>query len=176
MKKLFVCLCLALSATVLRAARVEDFVAQLVTSLTQTEQTDMTDFNCVTVSPQMMEKVITMMQNNEIKDDEQLQSALKHVKSMRIFSANRRGAHYYAETLKLLGKNLKNYKPFVADKNTDKKPCVWLRKNGRKVIEMVVINHSGEDNFQVINLTGDMNREFVDELFRIFRQHTFPTL
>lgn len=176
MKKLFVCLLLGLVVTVVQAAKTEDFVAQLIAGLPQTEQKETPDFECVTVSPQMMEKVVEMMQNNEIKDDEQLQNALKHVKSMRIFSAKRRGTYYYDETLKLLGKNAKNYKPFSADKKTEKKPCVWLRKDGRRVIEMVVLNHSDDENFQVINLTGDMSREFVDELFRIFKQNTFQTL
>lgn len=169
MRKLILSLLLCLTTLNVAAAnKAKDFVAQLVALLNTEEQADTeNEYDCVTVSPTMMDKVVKMMQERDNKNEGQIQNALKHVKSMRIFSATKRAEHYYAETLKLLRKNAKRYQPFQTNAKTGRDPNVWLRKDGNKVIEMVVLNHNQEANFQIINITGDMNRQFVDELLKM---------
>jgi hypothetical protein len=168
MRKFIVCLILSLSVNLAGANKANDFVAQLVASLNAEEQTAQEgEYDCVTVSPTMMDKVVKVMQQRESKDGTQVQNALKHVRSMRIFSATKRTEHYYAETLKMLRKNAKRYKPFQTNAKSGKDPNVWLRKDGNKVIEMVVLNRNQDDCFQIINITGDMSRQFVNELLKM---------
>ena len=168
MRTLIISLLLSLTVNIAGANKAKDFVEQLVASLNAEEQPGQgCEYDCVTVSPSMMEKVIKMMQARDGKDDEQIQNALKHVKSMRIFSATKRAEYYYSETTKLLRKNAKKYQPFQTNGGTGKEPCVWLRKDGNKVIEMVVLNHNQDVAFQAITLTGDMSRQFVDELLKM---------
>ncbi len=146
-----------------------DFVALLMSRLEEKQETaQKEEYGCVTVSPAMVEKVLKMMQEkNEDENDEQIQKILPNIKSMRIFSTTKHANKYYAEATKLLSRKAKSYKPFKADEKKDKKPCVWIRKNGNNVIEMVVLDKKDEEKFHIINITGNMNKAFVDELLKM---------
>jgi hypothetical protein len=162
---LLVGMLLSLSAS---AEKAQDFVALLMSDLEEQYGVDDNDeYGCVTVSPSMMEKMLKMLQSKDVKNDEQIQRILPHVKSMRIFSATKHIDRYNTAATKLLNKNAKSYKPFKASAEKSVDPCVWVRKSGAKVIEMIVLNRKENENFQVINITGDMNKAFVDELLKM---------
>jgi len=152
----------------LSAEKTQDFVAQLMSDLEEQYGVDNNDeYGCVTVSPSMMEKMLKMLQSKDAKNDEQIQRILPHVKSMRIFSATKHIDRYNTAATKLLNKNAKSYRPFKASAEKNMDPCVWVRRSGNKVIEMIVLNRKENENFQVINITGDMSKSFVNELLKM---------
>ena len=151
------------------AENTTDFVALLMNDLAEEQEASpKEEYGCITVSPAMMEKVLNMIQEKDAKEnDEQIKRILPHVKSMRIFTATKHIGKYYTEATTLLDKKAKSYKPFKADEKKSKKPCVWIRRNGNKVIEMVVMEKKEDEALHIINITGDMNKAFVDELLKM---------
>ena len=52
-------------------------------------------------------------------------------------------------------------------KKSDKEnTCIWLRKNKDTVIEIIQINKK-EDDLKVVNFTGEMTNDFVNELLKM---------
>lgn len=152
----------------LSAEKAQDFVSRLLGNLEgQYSAADNEDYACITVSPSMMDKMLKMLQSSERKDDEQIQRILPHIKSMRIFSATKHEERYNQAARKLLKDYPKSYKPFRVDTSKTATPCVWIRKSGSKVVEMIVVNAKDDNGLQIINITGDMNKEFVNELLKM---------
>lgn len=169
-RRVLFCLILSLVLPLrISAESITDFVALLLNNLEEEQETVQNeDFNCITVSPTMMDKVLKMIQKKSTDDNgEQIQKILPNIKSMRIFSATKHPGKYYAEATELLSKKAKNYKPFKVDEKKKEKPCVWIRKNGNKVVEMVVLDKKNEEGLHIINITGNMNKAFVDELLKM---------
>jgi hypothetical protein len=89
---------------------------------------------------------------------------LPHIKSLRVFSAQQNSDAYYENVTTLLNKNKSTYKPYsTADKENT---CIWLRKNKNTVIEIIQINKK-EDDLKVVNFTGEMTNDFVNELLKM---------
>jgi len=168
MKTLFSYLVVLLMSFQANAQKNTDFVTLLLNQINEPMENEANEnFSCVTVSPVMMEKMLEMTQTDNSQNNEQIQCALQHVKSMRIFSATKNMESYQNKTEQLLHKHSKRYKPLQADANNTRKPCVWVRKSGKKVIEMVVINIKEKEAFNVINITGNMDKTFVNELLKM---------
>lgn len=151
------------------AQQAKDFVELLMNDLKeQYQEAENEEYGCVTVSPFMMEKMLEIMQTNNSQDNDLIERLISHVKSMRIFSATKNIDRYHAEAQQLLEKNEKQYKAFQADaQKKDTQPCVWIRKSGQKVVEMIVLNLTEGQNFIIINLTGNMDKAFIDELLKM---------
>lgn len=148
----------------------QDFVELLINTIKEDyAETNIPDneYKCITVSPNMIGKVLQMIQNSEKKDKEQINKLLPYVKSLRIFSATNHINHYYEETQKLLDKYKTTYKPYRANSNEKMTPCIWLRKNRTKVIEIIMLSRQEDNFFQVVNLTGDMTKDFVTNLLKM---------
>ncbi len=175
MKYIF-CLFLSLIATGFCKADVnEDFVGLLLSDIKAEQNTNNTseeDYSCITIGPSMMEKVLDMMSNDTEEDPaadtdtdkEHIKKILPHIKSLRIFNAQHNMDVYYNNALTLLNKNKNKYKVYNA--NGNETPCIWLRKNKDKVIEIIQINKQ-EDDLKVLNFTGDMTNDFVKELLKM---------
>ena len=172
MTRLLLCIFLAIATSLTcKAENNEDFVGLLLSDIKTEEYTDSTgnnDFSYITIGPAMVGKVLDMMSNNKDadkdKDAEQIKKILSHIKSLRIFSAQHNIDFYYNGVISLLNKNKKTYKKYnSADKDVS---CIWLRKNKDTVIEIVKLNKTDND-FKVVNFTGDMTDDFVNELLKM---------
>ena len=142
----------------------EDFIALLLSEIHEEGNagSSQEDFRCITVGPNMMEKVLDMMSKNADTANKQIRKVLPHIKSLRIFTAlQNRG--FYAETANgLLTKNKSRYKHYSSNNRSK----IWLRKNRDAVIELIILS-TGDDGFKILNLTGEMSAEFVSELLRM---------
>lgn len=168
MKKFFLCTLFALFAAFQASAKAnQDFVGLLVSTFESQETNKETqkDYECITVSPDMMGKVLQMTEDN--KDGSQINRVLRHVKSLRIFSVNRNSKQYYSEVQELLKKHKGTYSPYKAKAKDNSAPCIWLRKTGNQVIEIVMLNRTEDEGFQVVNLTGNMTKDFVTDLLKM---------
>ncbi|MBP3774463.1 MAG: DUF4252 domain-containing protein [Bacteroidaceae bacterium] len=151
----------------------QDFVAQLVVQLQDsTEEVQDKDYQCITVSPGMMEKMLEMMQssNEEYFKNEKIQKSLPNIKSLRIFIATQHPEKYKQEVERLLDKKKRVYQPYKNDLNDKNEPCVWLRRNKNKIIEIIAMQHQDnneENSLKVVDFTGNLTHEFVSELLKM---------
>ena len=84
---LILSLCIVLTLAAQAKKETQDFVTQFMTELQNDSHVSEDDYRCVTVSPQMMERVLQMMQANTLKDEDQIRDALTHIRSLRVFTA-----------------------------------------------------------------------------------------
>lgn len=150
----------------MQAKNDKDFVAifiDRITEITDSLEIDSTDYECVTISPSMIERMLQMV---EEKSEEQtaLEHILPHVKSLRIFSSMDKSELLFNQAQYLLDQYSQRYK--CVRIHLTRVPQIWIRKNRNKVIEMIVCKREA-DALRIVNLTGDINQEFIDELLKM---------
>lgn len=146
----------------------EDFIGLLLNKIEEEgEEHHITPetYNCITVGPAMMEKVLDITDDNDNEHTEQFKKVLPHIKSLRIFYTQQ-NIPYYTNTIQdILSQNNTKYKSYRACQK-QKKSNVWLRKNKDTVVEIIILNKK-EGDLKVVNLTGDMTTDFVTELMKM---------
>ncbi len=166
---LILSLCIVLTLAAQAKKETQDFVTQFMTELQNDSHVSEDDYRCVTVSPQMMERVLQMMQANTLKDEDQIRDALTHIRSLRVFTATDNIEIYSNKNQKLLKRNARQYKRIrqTEDSEAEHNMQLWVREANNQIVELVLINSVSEDLFQIINFTGDFDREFIDELLKM---------
>ena len=116
---------------------------------------------CVAVSPKMMD-MMTRQQNQNHND--RMVQAIPKLKSAQIITANRNGEYYFAQAEILMKRNAKRFKMSKSYEDDNKKGVFYSRqlKNGQTV-ELVLL-HVSDDKLVIVNLTGDIDDEFVNML------------
>ena len=125
---------------------------------------------CITVSPKMMEQVMAMEGTDR---NDSLMQAIAKLKSMRIVQTNADGEPYYQQAEELLKKNARRFE-FIKTFRTERAEGVFYqrKKGDDKVVELVMVCLSKLDHrFVLVNLTGDIDEEFVELLSQMFGQH-----
>lgn len=133
-----------------------DFAEKFMTQ----HQADST-LKCVTVSPKMMEQLVKL--HDDSRSDKIVQAIAK-LKSARIITGN---ADYYEKALELLKKNSQR---FITGKEyrTDEQHGVFYTRNDRKgnTVEFIMLCEEPQrDRSTIINLTGDIDNEFLCFLY-----------
>ena len=116
---------------------------------------------CTTVSPVMMER---MLQLPNVEDDASLRQVLAQLKSIRMVTCNE-AAHaekLFDDALKLARKNPKRYKLHAEEEHKK----LYVRRRGKLIVEMVLFMVA-ESHFSLINLTGNMNEKFLEQLMQL---------
>lgn len=116
---------------------------------------------CVAVSPKMMD-MMTRQQNQNHND--RMVQAIQKLKSAQIITANTNGMVYFAQAETLLKRNAKRFKMSKEYGDNNKKGVFYSRqlKNG-KTVELVLL-HVNDGKLVIVNLTGDIDEEFVNML------------
>lgn len=155
MKRIVLTLMLALGLLATASAQSgEDFATRFV-ALHKTEYPDMI---CGTVSPNMMERIMLL---DTLEENEDLKGLLSQVKSIQIVRNGQTAAtdSLFAKASRLARLNRNRYHPYKNDKERE----IYLRKHKQTIIEMVFISKK-QGMFCIVNLTGEMNRKFLDQL------------
>lgn len=148
------------------AQRGQDFASRFVQQCGED-----TTVKCITVSPKMMEQLVTMGGENR---NDTLMQAMAKLRSARIVQADTNGDYYYQKAEALLKKNPGRFK-FVKNFRTEHSEGVFYNRQKRsgKVVEMVMVCESKEnERFVLVNLTGDIDEEFIEILSRMFGQRS----
>lgn len=139
-------------------ATAQDFVSKFML-----ENKQDTLLHCISVSPKMMGKVLNIDVENEKQKEMRL--IMKNLKSMQIVSAKEKGSFYFNKAEKMMERNGNRFEPFLSYDDGQEGCRIMLRKRDEIIIELVMLNYM-ENNFLVINFTGNMNDEFIDNLFK----------
>ncbi len=153
------CLLLFLVACLHAAAHAQsslDFAEKFLTM----HQAD-SALKCVTVSPKMMEQLVHM---NSANHEENIIQAIAKLKSARIVTGN---ADYYIKAEELLEKNNRRFKMDKEYHTEEQHGAFYTRKDkeGRTVEFIMLCAEPQRDRFTIINLTGDIDEEFLCFLY-----------
>lgn len=149
---LIVCTTVFTAAT----AMAQDFVSRYML-----ENKHDTLLHCISVSPKMMEEVLkTDIKNG---DQEEMRHIMANLKSMQIVSSKTKGNFYFNKAEEIIEKNVNRFEPFLSFNGSNENCRIMIRKKEETIIELVMFIHKN-DSFQVINFTGNMNNEFIDNL------------
>ena len=166
---LIVTLALVLTLAAQAKKETQDFVTQFIAELQTTEGANENDYTCITVSPQMMERVLQMVKEKTLEDEDQIRGALTHVRSLRVFTARENSELYTAECKRLLERQTRHFKQVKTEATEQNENTnLWVREYNKQIVELVLINRvTGDDLLQIVNLTGNFDSEFVDELLKM---------
>lgn len=118
-----------------------------------------TNLNCVTISPNMMEKVM----NLDVQNEDKMMDMISKLKSMQMITTQVNGQKYYKEALSVLEKNSGRFVSFLTFDDKSENFQIMVRKKKDAIIELVMLMRE-DDNFTVINFTGNMSKDFIARL------------
>ncbi len=120
-----------------------------------------TTLRCVTVSPKMMEQLVKIHEEGK---SEYIIQAIAKLKSARIVNGN---ADYYQQAEELLHKNNQRFKAEQTYRSKEQHGAFYTRKDKQgNTVELIMIREEPQyDKFTIINLTGDIDEEFLCFLY-----------
>lgn len=156
MKNFFLTLLAALLPFCAMAQKEQDFSSRFMTLYGSDYEITST-----TVSPIMMER---MMQLPKVEENEQMQQVLSQLKSIRLLaSANESDTpRLFAHARELAKCNPGRYKPYVEESGK----CLYTRRRGKTIVEVVLFMEQ-DSRFTLINLTGNMDEQFLEKVMGI---------
>lgn len=157
MKRLFILWVLLSFAFAAPAQNERDFAAQYMKIYGK----DDTSLQLNTVSPSMMERVMNL---DTVDKDENMRMLMRQIKTVRILTATGEEAaeDHYESAMQLAETNARRYQCYRSHENA----AIYLRKKKAVIVELVFISRNPQ-NFRVIDLTGKMSEDFIQELSKI---------
>lgn len=132
------------------------------------EQCDVdTAVQCVTVSPKMMEQ---LTRQADADHDGHMAQAIQKLKSARIITTSVNGSDYYRRAEDLLKKNPQRFSKATSYHNDRAQGAFYTRKtkNGDTVELILLHSDIKAGTLVVVNLTGDIDEEFINSLTKHF--------
>lgn len=156
MKKFFLTLLAVLLPLLAMAQKEQDFSSRFMTLYGSNYEISST-----TVSPLMMER---MMQLPKVEENEQMRQVLSQLKSIRLLASEKSSdaPHLFANAKELAKSNPSRYKLYAEE--TGK--CLYTRRRGKTIVEVVLFMEQ-DASFSLINLTGNMDEQFLDKVMKI---------
>lgn len=150
MKHLFCILMAFVLALTASAQREQDFASRYMALYGQGS-----GLKCITVSPLMMKQ---MIQSTIVGNDKDIKNILSQVKSIQMLTSTSAEADkYYEKALALAKQNPDRYKALPENEH------LYVRRRGDTIVEMVLVMES-KGLFSLINLTGEMNEDFLEKI------------
>lgn len=113
--------------------------------------------HCQTISPKMMEKLGSVQRNRKGKEAVRLITKLK---SARIITGEDK-PEYFRHAEKMLKQNRQRFVP-LSQSTALGNNLIFVRQKDNSIIELILLNQdSTEGTFTLINLTGNMDKEFI---------------
>lgn len=148
MKHLFALLLLLLLPFAASAQKEEDFSTRFLAGHPDTR------FECTTVSPQMMERMLTL---KEVEENNSVRDVLRQLKSIRVVSSEQNADQLFDNARQLARRNNRRYEQYSANEQHS----IYIRRRKDTIVEMVLLTKR-DTTFILLNLTGTMNEQFMD--------------
>lgn len=159
MRKVMALLICVLGCLAGRAQGVQDFASRLMERCA-----DDTAIYCITISPKMMEQLA--MKQADDRKEEMMARAIQKLKSARIITASTKADHYYGIAEELLERNKQRFHHGDDYRKATAYGSFYTRNGkGGTTVELILLHaDQKKDNMVVVNLTGDLDEEFVETL------------
>lgn len=153
MKHFIICLLTTICSLTAWAQNEQDFASRYMALYANG-----TSLQCTTVSPLMLEK---MMQLPNVEENAHTRQVLSQLKSIRMVanSTSHETQELYNKATHLAQRNNRRYKPYA--QRHDKQ--LYVRRRGKYIVEMVLFMKH-DHHFKLINLTGNMTDDFLNQL------------
>lgn len=159
---LLVCLTMPLCMS---AQTAQDFASRFME-----DNLDDKNLECVTVGPKMLREITKMAKEND--DSQDMMSFFSNINSVRIINSGSSAEEYRKEALELLESSGKRYTKYGKDDSSeDYGDCVWVRRRSDKIVELVYVSMAKEKEFMVLDITGQLDEDFVDLLLNNSKKH-----
>ena len=159
---LLVCLTMPLCMS---AQTAQDFASRFME-----DNLDDKNLECVTVGPKMLREITKMAKEND--DSQDMMSFFSNITSERIKNSGSSAEEYRKEALELLESSGKCYTKYGKDDSSeDYGDCVWVRRRSDKIVELVYVSMAKEKEFMVLDITGQLDEDFVDSLLNNSKKH-----
>lgn len=154
----------AIMAMTLQAQRSLDFASKFMQ-----KYKDSTYVTCVTISPKMMEQIVKRTEQSN--EDGHLIQVISKLKSARIITTENHCNDCYNTAERLLKKNKQRFGHSKSYNSEHARGTFYTRKNKKEsIIELVMLHEDKKaDRLTIVNLTGDIDKEFMDGLIKNFR-------
>ena len=136
------------TALCLNAQNERDFAAHFI------EKAEQNELDVKTISPQMMERILDLQ---ETQKNDTLKTLVKQLKSIRVVTAKQNEEKLFDTVEELAKRNSKRYKT----KNITPHRLMLTRLRHKQIVEIVLATKENE-HFMLIDLTGNMNDEFIN--------------
>jgi len=169
MRKIGCLMALMTIAITAMAQRGQDFVSRFM----QRCDGD-TALQCVTVSPKMMEQ---LTKEADASHEEYMADAIEKLKSVRIVTASVHGEEYYQMAEDLLKRNSQRFhydKHYSAEHSYG---AFYSRKlKSGETVELIMLHADTKtQRMAIVNLTGDIDDEFINSLTKMLSGRTAKT-
>ena len=113
---------------------------------------------CITVSPLMMQQLMRPTFIGENKDLKEVLSQIKSIQMLKCQSSQE-SPSLYKKAIKLVEENHERYQKY----SEGKVQKIYVRRRGKTIVEMILFVDI-EKMFLLIDLTGEMNEDFLDHV------------
>ena len=129
-----------------------------------------TAVHCITISPKMMEQ---LTKQPDAARNEHMAQAIQKLKSARIVTASVRADDYYDAAMELLRDNPQRFRHTQDYRNSHARGTFYIRQTSSgDTVELVMLHtDTAADRLVIVNLTGDIDKEFVESLRKTFSGH-----
>lgn len=137
----------------LTAANAQDFASRFMMDFSKD-----TTIHCQTISPKMMGRLVTMHQKGE--NGATARQLIAKLKSARIIQGSD-NPKYFLHAEKMLKRNRQRFIP-LSQSTAHGNNQIFVRRKEDIIIELIMLNKNVDaGTFTIINLTGDMDDEFI---------------
>ncbi len=165
MKKAILLLVMTAVTLAATAQTAQDFASRFMEKCA-----DDTAVHCITVSPRMMEQLAKQPERDR---SEHLAQAIQKLKSARIVTASTRCESYYQKAVDILKRNTRRFGFQDSYRTSHAHGAFYTRKTkAGDTVELILLHADTRKNsLVVVNLTGDLDKQFVDCLTKNFSGH-----
>lgn len=137
-------------------AKAQDFVSKYMD-----ENAGDSTLTCISVSPKMMEEILESSVGKN--DTTGVADIIAKLKSMQIVNSMEGGETHFRQAEDLARKNSARFKELASYDEGDDRGRIFVREQRDHIVELVLLRQEAS-RFMVINFTGDMNRDFIEQL------------
>lgn len=138
-----------------------DFAERFMEMNQETES----QLHCITVGPNMMEKIMKLPDGQNETSNKRIRKILSNCKSIRIIKTQAQSAQYREKAIDLLEKHKDRYAMYKEENLKEgNEDCLWIRKRGKNIVEVVVLSSQGSPQFSLLDITGNLTTAFIGRL------------
>lgn len=151
-------LLMCLMALLSIAVSAQDFASRFMA-----EHKGDSNLTCVTISPKMMKEIM----KNDAEKDKEVMDMISNLRSMQVLTSEVEGEKYFDAAIKVAEKNIGWFESLLSFKDKSENYQIMVRRKKDTIVELVMLMNE-KNHFAVVNLTGDMNSEFIAQIKRHF--------
>lgn len=158
--KRFLTLCLLIAGIAFSAAAKgeEDFASRYVALYGDAHK-----LSCTTISPQMMERIMELEPDDQTALSREVLSQIKSIRILTCGTDSTEAKDLFDKAEQLANRNRRRYDTYATADDQN----IYTRRHGDQLVECVLVKLKGGNTFYMLNLTGTMSDDFLQQILKI---------